>query len=110
MESLKDITNQELKGIFFHRSPPSDPSEAHSMIEGQPQEPTSSLEGFHIKCLTPCKMVNIQSILATMNIKLVKYYKNVILVDNSSAQTMDKVYFRRKYRPFLGFFLVILRF
>ena len=49
-------------------------------------------------------MVNIQSILATMNIKLVKYYKNVIPVDNSSAQTMDKVYFRRKYRPFLGFF------
>ena len=94
----------------FHRSQHSDLGEIPSTVRGQILEPIPSLlDGFHLEGLTLSKLAIIHLVLASMNIKLVKYCEKCIPVDNNNAQSVDKVYFRRKYKPSPRVFLVILR-
>ena len=67
MEVPLNFPSQGLKGVSFHRSPPTYPSESHSTIRDQPLESIPfTLECFLIEGLTPSKVANVQLVLPTM--------------------------------------------
>ena len=91
VESPIVIPSQESKGVSFHMSPHSNPSEPLSPVRRLSLESgPSQLEDFHVEGLTPSKMATIQSVLG------VECSENDIQMGKDSARSLDKVYSRRK--------------
>lgn len=77
VESLLACSNQVSVGTDFLRTLPSSPSESLNLVTDCPVETEFSLlDGFRIEGLSPSKMTRVQSVLTSMNVKVVKFRQN----------------------------------